>query len=77
MTTFEKRHYKKVAQAIRIARKRLQGGDIGVAMIDYAIVDSLSDMFKEDNPKFDKQSFLKAAGAFSMEEAQTHGKTNG
>ena len=66
MTDFSGRHYEKVAQAIRIARKRLQGGDIGVAMIDYAIVDSLSDMFKEDSDMFNEDRFrLAVYGRYS------------
>jgi hypothetical protein len=58
MSTFNKQHYKVIAQAIRNARSSTEPSIIPASKL----INLLSFHFKLDNPRFNADSFHKACG---------------
>lgn len=58
---FQKRHYEVIAEALREAR-RMDPGNVGYASALDTAAGKLADEFRRDNPKFNRDRFLEAAG---------------
>lgn len=56
-----RKHYKKIAEVIREEADAM-GGNIGGYAAVTSLALTLADVFAEDNPRFDKQRFMKACG---------------
>jgi hypothetical protein len=53
------KHYEAIAEIIKNAWEDWQGGTPSDAMLN-AIENQLADYFTQDNPRFDRERFLKA-----------------
>jgi len=57
MPQFTSQHYTSIAQVLHKVKQRVRDGEIGAAMADFAIEAALSELFENDNPRFDKEKF--------------------
>lgn len=54
---FTQQHYEAIADAIGRARLRFRKGEVGLAMLDYAIQEEIALTFEQDDPRFDRVEF--------------------
>lgn len=60
MPKFQKRHYEVVARALREVRSTPYGTDISSKAVLDLTEDALMEVFKSDNPNFDRTRFKEA-----------------
>lgn len=66
MSQFQKRHYEAIADALRKARIDANGNTDALYGIGY-VQANISDVFADDNPRFDGERFAQAAGMRGIE----------
>lgn len=71
MAIFSKAGYTKVAEVL----SHRPATYIANSVMD-AVAENLADIFEQDNERFDRQRFLKAAGVIPMEETTDGPKTS-
>lgn len=59
---FTRRHYKAIAEIMAWNKRLADQDETDSAWIVSHTADDLADCFTEDNPRFDRERFLKACG---------------